>query len=93
MEIVFETYAEVLDFLNDRSHLDTFVIKSTKDFIANPELDVAEMDIRCEELGKIFKINYNRSQVKDVLTTVMEKLSELERYETCIEVRDLLNKI
>lgn len=91
--IQFDTYEELLAYIQDTKNIDTFIIDAVREFTKEKELNVIEMDLVCNELHKIMKVIYERDMIEDVLTTVMNRHLANEEYEKCVTIRDLLNEL
>lgn len=89
--IVFETYNELIDYIQDTENIDAFIIDAVREFTKEKNLNSIEMDLECRELHKIMKVIYERDMIEDVLTTVMNRHLANEEYEKCVTIRDLLN--
>ena len=92
-EMIFETYKEMIDFLNDSDTIDEAIIEASKIIIENPEKEINLMRIRCKEINKFADLNFTQKNMFESLSKVLNRKIENEEYEICYDIKLLLDKL
>lgn len=92
-EFVFETYDEMIDFLLNSSKMDTIIIEASKKIVDEPYLELNVAKISCVEINKRAEIKLTYDNLYDTLHKILGRRITEEDYESCHQIKILLDKI
>lgn len=92
-EFVFETYEEMLNFLLNSNKMDVIIIEAAKKIVDNSELEMDIAKIRCVEINKYADIKLTYEDLSDTLNKIIERRIKEEDYESCHDIKIMLDKI
>jgi len=92
-EVIFETYKEMIDFLENGKDIDDIIIEASKKVIEDPNLELQILKIRCVEINKKADVKFKYDDIYDSLHKVLKRKIYLEDYESCHDIKIMLDSV